>query len=250
MKGVTQTLRVMLITVFLMLMGACQFAPHATAEYREGMSIEPVSRQDDWWISRHQQKLKEKQALGNVQLVFLGDSITHSWEKRGKAAWDRFYRDRNALNLGYSGDKTENVLWRLQNGEVEGIDPSLLVLMIGTNNAGHRMEPSQETADGIKAILDELALRLPSTKVLLLAIFPRGKDDSNPYRQLTMGTNEIIKGFADGQRVHWLNINGEFLDENRILQRSVMSDLLHPNADQYTVWATAIEPMVQQLMAE
>ena len=203
-----------------------------------------------WWKPRHEEKLALKEKMGQVDLVFLGDSITHAWDNGGKKTWDQYYAKRNALNLGFSGDRTEHVLWRLENGAVANIDPKLLVLMIGTNNAGHREEPSKFTAIGIKAILDDLRTRLPNTKVLMLAIFPRGATDKDPLRKLNMATNDIIKDYADNERVHFLSINNNFLTKDRKLEKSVMKDLLHPNADQYKVWAEAIEPKVQELMGE
>ena len=128
----------------------------------------------DWWGKRHEEKLAEKKERGQIDMVMIGDSITHGWEGAGKATWEKYYGSRNALNLGFSGDRTEQVIWRLQHGEVEGIAPKLVVLMIGTNNAGHRKEKSADTAAGVKAILEELGKRLPDTKCLVLAIFPRG----------------------------------------------------------------------------
>jgi len=166
-----------------------------------------------WWKKRHQEKIAAKDKMEQVELLMVGDSITHAWDqKKAKAVWDRYCAERNTLNIGFSGDRNENVLWRLQNGAVDNISPKLAVLMIGTNNAGHRQEASAETAQGIKAILDELGKRLPKTKVLLLAIFPRGKDDNDALRKLNMGTNKIIKDFADGKRVFFLDINAKFLD--------------------------------------
>ena len=100
--------------------------------------------------------------------------------------WTKYYADRNALNLGFSGDRTENVLWRLQNGEIDGIAPKLAVIMIGTNNTGHRSDPPEQIAAGVQAILSELQQRLPDTKVLLLAIFPRGADKDDPMRRTMM----------------------------------------------------------------
>ncbi len=202
-----------------------------------------------WWMKRHQQKLAEKSKMVTVDLVMIGDSIMHGWETRGKKVWDKYYGKRHALNLGFSGDRTENVLWRLQHGEVDGISPKLAVVMIGTNNAGHRKDPPEQTAAGIKAILTELQTRLPHTKILLLAIFPRGKDPNNPLRKINEATNKIIKKYADGKRVFWLNINDKFLQADGVLPKSIMPDLLHPNAEGYEIWAQAIEPMVQKLMA-
>jgi len=155
-----------------------------------------------WWKPRHEEKLKLKAEMGQVDLVFLGDSITHRWEEEGKRFWKKYYGSRKALNLGFRGDSTEHVLWRLKHGEVDGINPKLVVLMIGTNNAGERQEKPELTARGIKAILDDLKVRLPDTKILLLAIFPRGSDDTDPKRQLNMATNKMIEKYADNKRVY------------------------------------------------
>src|SRR5690606_3531995 len=125
----------------------------------------------DWWESRHQQKL-ERVKQGNVDLLMIGDSITQGWANEGKNIWQEFYVKRNAINICYGSDRTENVLGRLLHGEVDGINPKVAVLMIGTNNTGHRLERPEYTAAGIETVLAELKTRLPDTKILLLAIFP------------------------------------------------------------------------------
>ena len=218
-----------------------------------GRSTTPVQQDAKWavkwWMPRHKEKLAQKEKLGDVQLVFLGDSITHAWDRQ-KETWEKYYAKRKALNIGFSGDRTEHVLWRLDHGALDGINPKALVLMIGTNNAGHHQEASAETAKGIKAILQELRLKLPNTKILMLAIFPRGKDDNDKLRKLTMGTNEIIKTYADNKNIFYVNINNIFLDDKRILHKSVMNDLLHPNKEMYPKWAEAIEPKLVELMEE
>jgi beta-glucosidase len=201
-------------------------------------------------MPRHEQKLAEKKQLGDVQLVFLGDSITHAWENKGKAVWDKNYAQWNALNLGFSGDRTEHVLWRIDNGELDDISPKAIVIMIGTNNVGLRDDPAEEVAEGIKAILERLEQKQPQAKVLLLGIFPRGSTPQDSKRKLTDATNEIIKGFADDKRVFYLNINDKFLKEDGKLSRKVMRDLLHPNPPQYQVWADAIAPSLNKLMAD
>lgn len=203
----------------------------------------------NWWMPRHEAKLALKVKMEQVDLVFLGDSITHAFDNKGKAVWQQYYQARNSLNLGFSGDRTENVLWRLENGAVDNIDPKLLVLMIGTNNTGHRQDSPKDTALGIKTILSELESRLPNTKVLLLAVFPRGATLDDPLRKINDDINNIIKTYGDDERVHYLDINRIFLDESGSLSRSVMKDLLHPNKEQYKNWAMTIEPHVKQLMA-
>ncbi|MGJ8673507.1 GDSL-type esterase/lipase family protein [Rubritalea sp.] len=213
------------------------------------LSTTAESRTQKWWMPRHQEKLEQKKVLGDVQLVFIGDSITHAWENKGKDVWEKEYAPYKALNLGYSADRTENALWRIENGEVDEISPKAIVIMIGTNNAGHRDEPSEQTALGIKAILDLLEKKQPEAKILLLGIFPRGATPEDPKRILTDGTNKIIETYADNKRIFYLNINNTFLEENGTLSRNVMKDLLHPNPDQYQVWADAIRPQLGQLLA-
>jgi len=203
-----------------------------------------------WWMPRHKQKLKEIQERKQIDLVMIGDSITHSWEGRGKKTWEKYYAPRNALNLGFSGDRTEQVLWRLQNGAVKGLSPKLAVVMIGTNNTGHRQDKPAETAAGVKLILKELRERLPKTKVLLLAIFPRGAEPGDKLRKLNEATNELIAKFADGKNVFFLNINDKFLAEDGALPKSIMPDRLHPNEKGYQIWAEAMEPMIKKLMGE
>lgn len=218
------------------------------------LSVKPVVQDAKWavkwWMPRHKEKLALKEKMGQVDLVFLGDSITHAWDNKGKEVWKKYYEPRKALNIGFSGDRTEHVLWRLNNGAVDGIKPKLVVLMIGTNNTGHRMDKAEDTALGIKTILETLKEKLPETKVLMLAIFPRGAKPEDPKRVLNDNINKIIKGYADNKNVYFQDINGKFLDKDGVLQKSVMKDLLHPNQDQYQVWADAIENNVKTLMGE
>ncbi len=211
-------------------------------------AVAPAIQNAAWWSKRHEEKLKEKDAMGQVDLLMIGDSITHGWESRGKTVWEQYYAKRHALNIGFSGDRTEHVIWRLQHGEVDGIAPKLAVIMIGTNNTGHRQDKPEHIAAGVKAILNELEKRLPDTKCLVLAIFPRGPNTDDRLRKINDATNEIIKEFADGRRVFYLDINNKFLGEDGTLSKEIMPDLLHPNARGYAIWAEAIEPTIEKLM--
>jgi lysophospholipase L1-like esterase len=213
-------------------------------------AIQPEDRKDKWWQDRHEQKLAQLKETEKVDLLMIGDSITHGWENGGSATWAKFYKDRNAFNIGFSGDRTEHVLWRLDNGEVDGISPKLIVMMIGTNNTGHRQDKPENTAEGIKAILAKLQQKLPESKVLLLGVFPRGATADDPLRKINTGINDIIKGYADDKRVFFLDISDKFLAEEGELPKSVMPDLLHPNAKGYQIWAEAMEPKIVELMGE
>lgn len=202
----------------------------------------------DWWLPRHLQKLEEVKTHKNAQVIFIGDSITQGWEKEGVNVWNRNYTKYNAVALGFGGDRTENVLWRLLHGEVDGLNPKVAVLMFGTNNTGHRHEDPKLTAIGIKRDLDELQQRLPNTKILLLAIFPRDEKPDGELRQINNGVNAIISGFADNKKIFFLDINKSFLDDNGILSKSIMPDLLHPNEQGYEIWAKAMQPTLVKLL--
>jgi len=203
----------------------------------------------DWWEPRHKEKLA-RIAQGNVDLVFIGDSITQGWERSGAPVWAKYYGKRNAVDLGFDGDRTENVLWRLQHGEVDGIDPKLVVLMIGTNNTGHRMDPPEVIAAGVEAILNELRTRLPNSKVLMLAIFPRGKTSDDPMRINNEKTNALIKNLADDKQVIFMDIGNKFLQDDGELSTDIMPDLLHPNETGYEIWAKNIEKAVDKYMGK
>lgn len=214
-------------------------------------AIQPVEQDANWaagwWRERHEEKI-ELARTSQVDLLMLGDSITQGWEGPGTEVWQQYYGDRNAFNLGFGGDRTEHVLWRLQHGAVDNMQPKLVVLMIGTNNTGHRMDPADYTAEGIAMIVDELRERLPKAKILLLAIFPHHASPYNDMRQRDEEINQRIAALADGETVHYLNINHVFLDEDGTLPRELMPDLLHPNAAGYALWAEAMEPMLSKLV--
>jgi lysophospholipase L1-like esterase len=202
----------------------------------------------DWWLPRHLQKLEEIKTKKNAQVVFIGDSITQGWEKEGFNVWNHNYAKYNAIALGFGGDRTENVLWRLQHGEVDGLNPKVAVLMFGTNNTGHRQEDPKTTAAGIKRNIDELQKRLPNTNILLLAIFPRDEKPDGKLRQINEKINAIIETYEDAKKVFFLNINKSFLDENGALPKTIMPDLLHPNEKGYEIWAQAMEPSLVKLL--
>jgi lysophospholipase L1-like esterase len=181
---------------------------------------------------------------GEAQVVFLGDSITAGWNGQ-KAIFEKEYGQYKAVNFGIGGDRTQHVLWRVENGEFEGIKPKAVVLMIGTNNSGAADNSPEQIAAGIKNIISAIHQRSPNTKVLLLAIFPRGATEANnPGRAKNKAVNALIAKFDDGQKVRYLDIGAKFLTADGTLEKSVMPDLLHLNAVSYQIWADAIrEPL-------
>lgn len=199
-----------------------------------------------WWPKRHAQKLAEAKA--GADLVFLGDSITQGWEAAGKEVWAVRYAPRRALNLGFGGDSTQHVLWRLDNGEFDALRPKVCVLLIGTNNVRHSDATPQEITEGIRAIITRIAAKSPETKVLLLAILPRGADADDPWRKRCEQVNTLLPALADGKRVHFADIGAQFTASNGTVSKDIMPDLLHLSAKGYGIWAAAIEPKLRELL--
>jgi len=218
----------------------------SVAQDKPNDAVVPAPREGNW-MKRHE-SFNERVKQGNADLIFIGDSITQGWEGAGKNVWAEFYAKRNAVNLGIGGDRTQHVLWRLDHGNIEGISPKLAVLMIGTNNSGGNT--SEQIADGIKAIVEKLRAKLPNTKVLILAIFPRGANQDHTMRKVNEGANEIVKKLADNKMVYFLDIGPKFLEADGTLSKDVMPDLLHLNDKSYHTWAESIEPKVKELMGE
>ena len=213
-----------------------------------------------WWQDIHHGQINAEVAAanGDVDLLFVGDSITHWFKKMkwmkdpdcGEAVWGEYYAPRKAVNTGIMADKTQHVLWRLQNGNLDGLKPKVAVVMIGTNNTGSQ-ETAQQTADGVLAIINYLHVKSPKTKVLLLGIFPRGKKLDDKKRAQNDEVNKILATFEESlDYVTYLDISKEFLKEDGNVNLELMPDGLHPNAAGYKVWAEAMEPSLEQLLGE
>jgi beta-glucosidase len=206
----------------------------------------PVPR-SGWWQKR-QEQINANVGKGDAQLLMIGDSITQDWEGKGREVWDKYYGKRHAVNLGIGGDQTQHVLWRLEHGNLDGIHPKLAVLMIGTNNSASNTP--EQIAAGIRAIVEKLRSTLPKTKVLVLAIFPRGPNPEHSLRKVNEAVNERIAKLADGKDVFYLDIGKKFLKEDGTLSKDIMYDRLHLTPAGYEIWASSIEPTVARLMAE
>ncbi|MBE7537768.1 MAG: GDSL family lipase [Opitutaceae bacterium] len=211
----------------------------------------PVPR-DDRWLARHKGFVEIAKA-GNVDVLFLGDSITDGWRTKGLEIWNERFAPLKAVNFGIGGDRTQHVLWRIDNGELDGISPKAVVLMIGTNNTGFEPDKTTprntnaEVAEGVRAIVERLRAKLPDAKILLLAIFPRGEKDA-PQRAQVNEINKMIAKLKDGQHVVFLNINKRFLEPDGTLSKDIMPDLLHPNLAGYKIWADAIKGPLNKLL--
>lgn len=221
--------------------------PVLIAEEKQHSAVSPDHRHS-WWTLRND-AVNERVKQGDVDLLLIGDSITHGWENAGKKYWEKYYAPRKAVNMGFSGDRTQHVLWRLDHGHLEGISPKLAVLMIGTNNSNRDDNTAEEIGDGIIAICRKIQTQCPKTKILILAIFPRGPEPS-AQREKNNKASLLASKIADGKMIHYLDINDKFLTEDGFLTKKIMPDYLHPNEAGYKIWAEAIEPKVAELMGD
>jgi lysophospholipase L1-like esterase len=200
--------------------------------------------------AKHQAN-REVARQGDAEVLFMGDSITDFWRNAdgpfaGKPVLDKHFGHWKVANFGIAGDTTQGVLYRLQNGEGQGFSPRAIMLMIGTNNTARNS--AAEIAEGIGAVVLELQRDFPQAKILLLGVFPRGRP-GDPVRATIAEINRTIAKLHDGVRVHYLDIGAKFLAADGTIPADVMSDLLHPSAKGYEIWAQAVKEPLTELMA-
>lgn len=239
-------------------------ATHLSAEKQEthagiNTAIVPVRKlENDFydWHQRHREVV-ERIAEKPVDLIFIGDSITHMFGgapkssiARGSAVWDKYYGHRNAVNMGFGWDRTQNMLWRLNNGEFEGITPRVAVVLAGTNNLtgtkNARTNTPEEIAEGIKAICDTIRRKSPKTQIVLLSILPRAQTELNqPIQKI----NRLIAPFGEEEHITFINLWKQFANADGTPKRALFHDSAHPNAQGYAVWAKTIEPTLRKRLA-
>ena len=202
------------------------------------------------WHQRHAEVLRIKKEV-NPEVVLIGDSITHMWgglphepkKQNGPKSWEETFGDR-ALNLGFGWDRTQNVIWRIDHGELDGISPKYAVIHIGTNNlAGtknHMAGTPAEIAEGVEAVVDRVKRRLPETKIVLMAVFPRGEKPENPFRNKIAQINSHLVEFAKKDGLTFLDISKDLLNADGSYSREMARDFLHPSEKGYEVWAKAL----------
>jgi lysophospholipase L1-like esterase len=222
--------------------------PTAKAPAPKESAVEPKPRPGNW-MQRHETYVKDaKEKAGKVDVLFVGDSITDGWHGAGgKALFAENFEPMKAHNIGIGGDRTQHVIWRLQNGEVAGLAPKVTMLMIGTNNLGGNT--NEEIVDGITACVKEIQKQMPSTKILLLGVFPRGEKADNPARARIKAINEKIAKLDDGGKtVRYLDIGDKFLEPDGTLPKSIMPDALHPNKKGYEIWTEAVKGPITEML--
>ncbi len=219
-------------------------------------AIRPEPRTDNYWVKHHEANLAAARK-GGIEILFMGDSITDFWQvnsvtRGGKPVWEKNYVPLHAADFGISADRTQHVLWRMAHGELDGLAPKLVVLMIGTNNTGLERDnvtprnTAAQAAEGVKAVVREFRTRLPQTKILLLAVFPRADNKISPTQ--IPAINAAIAKLDDGKNVRFLDIGPKFLNAKGELTKEIMPDLLHPGQHGYEIWADAMRPLLTEML--
>jgi lysophospholipase L1-like esterase/predicted esterase len=205
---------------------------------------------------RHAEKLLLVKK-NKYDLILIGNSITNNFDKpEYQPVWNQFFAPRNALNLGYSGYRTENIIWNIQNGELEGQFPKVIVLEIGTNNVDEKNYPTRHTvgqlAGGIETIVKLIREKLPETKIIVLRCFPGcyGGPDPTSHRAILERASDIVSGLADNKHIFYCDVNHVFLNLDGSINSGMMPDWLHPGPAGAKAWAQAMEPLLSELMGD
>jgi lysophospholipase L1-like esterase len=186
---------------------------------------------------------------GQYDVLFIGDSITQQWESAGSNVWRRYYGNRKCLNLGVGGDRTQRVLWRFEQGQLNGLRAKVAVLMIGTNNSNGEDNTEAEILEGVQTIVSQIRKRLPGTKILLLGIFPRGST-FNPQRGKVLQVNQALAKLENRPMIEYLDIGSLLIDPDGSLGTNMLTDGVHLSEHGYEIWAAAMEPKLKELLSK
>ncbi len=234
---------------------------------KENTAIIPVSKLEndsyDWW-ERHAEVLRIKDSI-NPEIVLIGNSITHFWggepklkyadgkprKPNGPQAWNSAFGQHRVLNMGFGWDRTQNVLWRIDHGELDGIQPHLVIIHIGTNNTSEtknaRKNSAPEIIEGINEICKKVRVKVPEAKIVLMAIMPREQLPDHPRRQLINEINRLLRIYAEKQNITLVDLGPKMLAPNGSLSNEIAFDFCHPTEKGYQIWADAIKPFVNEL---
>jgi lysophospholipase L1-like esterase len=236
------------------------------SEISSNSAIVPVPKLEndsyDWW-KRHAEVLRIKDSI-NPQIILIGNSITHFWGgepklrysdgklriPNGPKTWDSLFSGYRVLNLGFGWDRTQNVLWRLDRGELDGLHPNTVIINIGTNNtsqtANARINKASEIVEGIRSICLRVRSKVPGARIILMAVFPREQFPSDPRRILIDEINNQLKSFATEQKIIYVDIGPNMVDANGVFLQGMTFDFCHPTEKGYQIWADGIRTLISE----
>ena len=215
-------------------------------------AVVPAPRIAEWWFARQAEKIG-LMSKGEINLLMVGDSITHNYENEevGLKVWEKYFVPLRAINLGFGGDRTEHVLWRLAHLPVMKKAPKGAVLLIGTNNICWGSDTPKQAAEGVQANARKLKEIYPDMEVLVLGVFPRRRSLDHSHRKQINELNSYLPELLKGMKgVKYLDIGPAFLDENGFLSEEMMPDTTHPSEKGHEIWAEAIAPELKRMLSE
>ncbi len=220
--------------------------PLLSREYLENKNSAVVPQPQEWqeWHSKFNRfvQLPER---GKISLVFIGDSIMEGWNDAGKEVWEKYYSRRKAANFGISGDRTQHLLWRIEHGNLDGLSPDVVVLLIGTNNIKEQRNSVQETTEGILAVTKAITEKLPNSRILVLGIFPCGEYPDCQSRQNARAVNQRLRKAIKHHQIDYLELDHIFVEPSGRISSEIMPDYLHLTSLGYQLWANAMEPYIR-----
>ncbi len=237
-----------ILALTLLMLGVTGYTAAATP-----ISTQPVPRtkQFAWmslstWYQKHADDVRIAEQ-GRARVVFLGDSITEMWD-HAQPVWDREFAPYGAANFGIGGDLTQNLLWRLDHGDIEKLNPDVVVILIGVNNFLHNNASAGDTFAGVQAVVDRALQGYPNAHIVLQGIFPYGEMPGTPERARVAATNELIKTLADNPRIDYYDFGAVFLQDDGRISKAIMTDYLHPTERGYELWAGQLSPVLSRLL--
>jgi beta-glucosidase len=242
-----------LLALSLFLFGCVPKEKNTVSDIAENPAALAVKGEGEWWTERHQTILSR--LTKDPELIIIGNSIFHSLDNEDrKEVWEKYLDQYRTVNMGISGDRTENVIWRLQNGSLENINPKVALLLIGTNNTdgNHYLNIStpEELAGGIWKICEIVEEKLPATKILIMGILPYGYKP-NHRDNINKATNALISKFPKmDTNLCYMDIGPIYLDADGKVRKELMPDYLHPNPEGHLLMFAALEDEIERLMAE
>jgi lysophospholipase L1-like esterase len=221
--------------------------PTRSEQVSNSKKIRPEHRNSEaYWVKRHGKIMEKAVAMKQVDVLFLGDSITHGFENN--YVWNYHYRDLKVINAGISSDRVEHILWRVQQGLIKESKPKVVVLLAGINNLG--MASPEHTAAGIANIIEQIRKDSPNTKILVQGIFPAGKLRTDVKRDRIKKTNALIAKYHDGANIHFLDFGHKFLSAKGQISKKMMFDYLHLSTNGYHTWAKSIDEKLLTLLGK
>ncbi len=229
-----------IVDILSLVVGATSVLPSQQSQSTHA-SVIAAPRTDPGILERQALCIQRAKESAPVALVFVGDSITQGWEDAGAASWKATFAEEGALNLGVSGDRTEHVLYRLQEAPLTRLHPKAVILLIGTNNLGHGTADARETLDGTVKVIETIRAQVPDATLIACATFPRGERFNQQRGDILQVNQAVARRFASDEHVVCLDLGSKFLDPDGSIPRSLMPDYLHLSPEGYAVWATGVK---------